>query len=291
MNRKPKILVCCTSVLLVAVAGAAAIYGIQIPYDEQSTHTKTTYTVSKDAETQTNEVISKIARKSEEVTNATSRIIASATPRAETSAAATSVPVSAAPEETTTTAIPKTEAETTTTTTVKPEESAETTTTTVTSSALPEEIIPTTYMKGNRQALKFSPEGLTSEDLHFEYNYDENGYYFPSSGISITYDDYYILCNCVALEYGANWVPEWEMALVCEVVFNRFHNWGYSSIRAVITAPNQFEGSPSYAGLDGYSSRVNSRVINAVNTYLAFPQYFNEGYTYFNGDGTWNYFR
>lgn len=144
--------------------------------------------------------------------------------------------------------------------------------------------------KGGRQAFKQYPAGVTDADLYYEYSWDENYYYFPMSGAQITVDDYYILCNCVALEYGADWVPEGEMALVAEVVLNRYNNWGYSSIRDVITAPNQFEGSGSYANIDGFSSRVNSRVINAVNTYLSFPQYFDEGYTSFRGDGTWNYF-
>lgn len=146
------------------------------------------------------------------------------------------------------------------------------------------------YMKGGRQALKLSPEGLTAEDLAYEYSWDAYYYYFPSSGYQITVDDYHILCNCVALEYGANWVPEWEMALVAEVIMNRYNTGRYGSIRDVIVAPYQFEHSDWYSGLDGFSNRVNDRVINAVNTYLAFPQYFNEGYTGFRGDGTWNYF-
>ena len=136
--------------------------------------------------------------------------------------------------------------------------------------------------------IKGYPEGL--EDSGYSYHWDDDYYYFDRSGIVISRDDYTILCNCVANEYGADWVPEWEMGLVAEVVFNRYNWWGYSSIRDVIVAPYQFEGSANYAYLDGFSYKVNDRVISAVNTYLSFPEYFNEGYTSFRGDGTWNWF-
>lgn len=141
------------------------------------------------------------------------------------------------------------------------------------------------------QYLKYRPEELSEEDLSYTYKHYDGLYYeFERSGYIITEDDYVILCNCVANEYGAAWVPEWEMGLVAEVVWNRFNDWGYDSLRSVITARSQFSGSSGYAGLDTFSSKVNDRVINAVNTYLSFPEYFSEGYHSFRGDGTWNYF-
>ena len=135
--------------------------------------------------------------------------------------------------------------------------------------------------------LKPDPENLS--ELKFDYEEEKNGYRFVQSGMFITKSDYIILCNCVAQEYGADWVPISEMALVAEVVFNTYA-WGYSSLYEDITYPNRFEGSETYSGLDHFSGKVNNRVIYAVNFYLSYPEYFNEGYTSFRGDGKWNYF-
>lgn len=136
--------------------------------------------------------------------------------------------------------------------------------------------------------VKGCPEGL--DDTSYTYHWDDDYYYFDRSGITISKDDYIILCNCVANEYGSNYINTWEMGLVAEVIFNRYYWWGYNSIRSVITAPNQFEGSGSYSGLDTFSYKVTDHVKNSVNTYLSFPEYFDEGYTSFRGDGRWNYF-
>lgn len=124
----------------------------------------------------------------------------------------------------------------------------------------------------------------------YEWVYTGEGYVFSPSGLVITKQDYVTLCNCVALEYGAEWVPEWEMALVCEVIYNRYKTGQYASIHDVIAQKGAFEHSEWYTGLDHFSGRVNDRVVNAVNLYLSYPGYFKEGYTCFRGDGTWNYF-
>ena len=143
------------------------------------------------------------------------------------------------------------------------------------------------YVNGYKY-VKGCPEEL--DDTHYSYHWDDDYYYFDRSGITISKDDYIILCNCVANEYGSNYINTWEMGLVAEVIFNRYYWWGYDSIRSVITAPNQFEGSSSYSGLDDFSYKVTDHVRNSVNTYLSFPEYFDEGYTSFRGDGRWNYF-
>lgn len=136
--------------------------------------------------------------------------------------------------------------------------------------------------------IKGCPEGL--EDTSYSWHEEGDEYVFDRSGMRITKSDYIILCNCTANEYGANWVPEWEMALVCEVVYNLYHIEGRESLYNCITVPQRFSGSWAYKDLDHFSSKVNDRVINAVNIYLSFPEYFNEGYTQFRGDGTWNWF-
>lgn len=123
-----------------------------------------------------------------------------------------------------------------------------------------------------------------------DYTYDGTGYVFSRTNMFVSEKDYIILCNCVANEYGSDSVPEWEMALVAEVIFNRVERFGYTSLYDSIVAPNAFEHSDQYADLDKFSPKVNDRVINAVNLYLSYPEYFQEGYMSFRGDDTWNYF-
>lgn len=119
---------------------------------------------------------------------------------------------------------------------------------------------------------------------------ERGGYVFDASGKFVTKSDYIVLCNCVANEYGSDEVPVWEMALVTEVIFNRYKSGDYASLWEVIAAPGQFEFSETYIHLDGFSHKVTNRVIEAVNLYLSYPKFFNEGYMEFRGDGTWNYF-
>lgn len=130
------------------------------------------------------------------------------------------------------------------------------------------------------------------EERYYEYSWDEEYLYFP--GMTISWADYYLVCNCVAREAGAHSISEYEKALVAEVIFNRWNNnLQYNpdaTLYGVITAPYQFDKSWEYADLDTFSGRVTEKVINAVNWYLAFPEDFDEGYTSFRGNGTYNYF-
>ena len=73
-------------------------------------------------------------------------------------------------------------------------------------------------------------------------------------------------------------------------MFFNVYEWGYDSLYDTIAYPNRFEGSESYIDLDDFSYKVNDRVIEAVNIYLSYPEYYQEGYTSFRGDGIWNYF-
>lgn len=127
-------------------------------------------------------------------------------------------------------------------------------------------------------------------EIEFDITEDENGLLFNRSGIYVTWKDYYVLCNCTANEYGANWVPVWEMALVPEVIFNIQARTGDPTIYDTVKPYPRFEGSEKYIELEEFYYKVNDRVIYAVNLYLAYPEYFNEGYYQFRGDGTWNYF-
>lgn len=116
----------------------------------------------------------------------------------------------------------------------------------------------------------------------------------PASGIpaGITEREYIMLCNVVGHEYGADFVPDAEKALVVEVIMNRVHSAQFpNSIHEVLTQRNQFSGIEYYVELETYSSMVTESVKRAVNLYFADPSQFAHGYLFFNGDGTRNYFR
>ena len=129
----------------------------------------------------------------------------------------------------------------------------------------------------------------------------ENGIrYYERTGMSISEQDYILLCNLVGHEYGSYYVPDWERALCVEVVHNRAINSG-TSYYDVITAPYQFSGSSSYANNtqfteydhqydEDFNGELSRRIQASVDFFFAFIDYFGEGYLYFSGDGSWNYF-
>lgn len=143
-----------------------------------------------------------------------------------------------------------------------------------------------------------------TNELDWSYESDDSYVYFPNKEnprFTLTWKDYYLLCNCVAHEYGADFVPEYDKALVAEVVMNRVQNayGGISkenpnAIYSVITARGQFSGSSGYANLNGFSRQVTQSTQDAVCMFLCHygdEGVFDEGYTGFWGDGTWNHFR
>ena len=114
----------------------------------------------------------------------------------------------------------------------------------------------------------------------------------PENAITVTDREYCMLCNVVGHEYGANWVPESEKALVVEVIMNRVNSSAFpNSIYDVLMQRNQFAGLEYLVNLDGMSGYVTDSVKAAVDLYLSDPTQFNHGYLYFNGDGYRNYFR
>lgn len=129
----------------------------------------------------------------------------------------------------------------------------------------------------------------------------ENGVrYYERTGMSISEQDYILLCNLVGHEYGSYYVPDWERALCVEVVHNRAINSG-TSYYDVITAPYQFSGSSSYVNNtqfteydhqydQDFNGELSRRIQASVDFFFAFIDYFGEGYLYFSGDGSWNYF-
>ena len=112
------------------------------------------------------------------------------------------------------------------------------------------------------------------------------------NAITVTDREYCMLCNVVGHEYGANWVPEADKALVVEVIMNRVNSPAFpNTIYDVLMQRNQFAGLESLVNMDGMSGYVTDSVKAAVDLYLADPTQFAHGYLYFNGDGYRNYFR
>lgn len=112
----------------------------------------------------------------------------------------------------------------------------------------------------------------------------------PELGVEdlpITSDEYILLCNIVAHEYGSDWVSTPEKAKVVDVVMTRVRD-GYAdgTIYGVLAQPYQFSGFyPSYE----YDSRVTQSCKDAVVYYFNHRDEF-PGYHSFWGDGTYNHF-
>ena len=109
------------------------------------------------------------------------------------------------------------------------------------------------------------------------------------NAITVTDEEYMMLCNLVGHEYGADWVDEYEKALVVEVVMNRVNSPLFpNTIYDVLVQPGQFVGS--YAYMNGYTYQVTDSVRRAVDLYLSDPTQFDHGYLSFWGDGYRNHF-
>ena len=197
---------------------------------------------------------------------------------------------------TTTTTMNTTRPETTTTvTTTSPKTTTDTTTSSATTTSVE---TTTTTVPTTTEAVTEPPEQETEppteENPTYEYSWyndEEGNMHFEPSGWVISNRDWVNLCNCVANEAGACWISEYDKALVCEVIFNRYNNWGYGSIYDTIAAPGQFSGSSAYIDLEGYSGKVSSQVESGVAFYCSWPEIFNHGYYFFYGDGYYNHFR
>lgn len=200
-----------------------------------------------------------------------------------TTAAATTVTAKS-----TTVTTSKTTAATTTDTSAT--KKIETTTTEAITTAAPAETVTETVPVATEAPVTTTPPAeeasepapLTdAEDLNTE-----------SFAISVTDREYIMLCNVVGHEYGSDWVPEAEKALVAEVVMNRVNSPQFpNSIYEVLVQPNQFTGLEYLIEMDHMSSYVTQSVRDAVDLYLSNPSQFQHGYLFFNGDGYRNYFR
>lgn len=191
----------------------------------------------------------------------------------------------------TTTTSTTSETTTTTTTTSTTSETTTTTTTTVEPTTAEEVFITEAEPTEEVQVEDVIEEDVPSEDEPADVPEEVVSEEEPQE-LPISESDFILLCNCVALEYGADWISVPEKALVVEVVMNRVNHSAYpNTIYGVISAPYQFSGSSSYLNLNTYSNRVTESVKEAVRYYFDHPEEFQHGYYGFWGDGHRNYFR
>ncbi|MBR4200370.1 MAG: cell wall hydrolase [Oscillospiraceae bacterium] len=110
--------------------------------------------------------------------------------------------------------------------------------------------------------------------------------------ISVTDREYIMLCNVVGHEYGADWVPTAEKALIAECIMNRVASPLFpNTVYDVLMQPGQFAGIEHLILMETMSSYVTQDVRDAVDLYLTHPEQFNHGYLFFSGDGYRSYFR
>ena len=110
--------------------------------------------------------------------------------------------------------------------------------------------------------------------------------------LTISEEDYILLCNAVGHEAGSNTISDYNKALVVEVLMNRVASPMFpNTIYDVLTQAGQFTGAWSYVGLGTFSSKVTQSVKDAVTLYFSEPESFTQGYLFFTGNGRENIFR
>lgn len=103
----------------------------------------------------------------------------------------------------------------------------------------------------------------------------------------ITDYEHVLLANCVANEYGSDWVSVYDKACVVAVVMNRVNSGKWpNTIESVLVQPDQFTG---YWASGYYWDKTTQSCKEAVDYYFCHQDEF-PYYTGFWGDGTYNHF-
>ncbi len=200
-------------------------------------------------------------------------------------------------EETTTT-----ESETTTTTTTAETETTTTTTTTMTTTTT---AATTTTTAATAAAIAASPvlmqESVSTEAPVTASTAPQTTQSSETAATSteparterpITDAEYIMICNVVGHEYGANWISEYDKALIVEVIMNRVNSPQFpDTVYGVLMQRGQFPGLSRLVNQGYFSSQVTDSVKKAVDLYFADPSQFRHGYLFYTGDGYRNYFR
>lgn len=175
----------------------------------------------------------------------------------------------------------------TNTTTVQVEST--TTTTAVTTTMMTQlEMMTTTIEEAVEEVVEVELTTVSNEQLEGETELSETTTKTYTSNLPITEYERILLCNLVGREYGSDWVSVYDKACVVAVVMNRVNSPQFpNTIYEVLTQPYQFSG---YLASDSYSYQVTDSVIESVNYYFSHQEEFGN-WLYFEGDGTYNYFR
>ena len=231
---------------------------------------------------------------------------AAATTSATTAKTTANTTISTTAETTARTETTTTEEETTTeesgTTTTEPETAATetTTTTTETTTTLPPETtaVTTTMTPITTKPVTQATEAHTEAASVTTAPQTESSTVTtvttapPAAARPITDAEYIMICNVVGHEYGANWVSEYDKALVVEVIMNRVNSPLFpNTVYDVLMQKGQFPGLSKLVNQGYFSSQVTESVKKAVDLYFADPSQFRHGYLFYTGDGYRNYFR
>ena len=159
----------------------------------------------------------------------------------------------------------------------------------------PEETEPSYEILAVTEAAELTelPEETTTETAETELSEEEETEPEAAEQTrTITDAEYIMICNVVGHEYGANWISEYDKALVVEVIMNRVYSSKFpNTVYGVLMQKGQFPGLSKLVNLGSFSRQVTPSVKAAVDLYFDQPERFQHGYLFYSGDGHRNYFR
>lgn len=143
----------------------------------------------------------------------------------------------------------------------------------------------TTVMTTMTSTPEMATSSITQIETESNFEYEEQ-----ITSIPVSEAERIALVNCVAHEYGSDWVSVYDKACVVATVMNRVYSTQFpDTVLEVLTQPGQFADSESYVYLGAYSYQVTDSCVEAVNYYFSHSDEFGS-YLYFEGNGTTNIF-
>lgn len=143
----------------------------------------------------------------------------------------------------------------------------------------------TTVMITMTSTPEMATSSITQTETESDFEYEEQ-----ITSIPVSEAERMALVNCVAHEYGSDWVSVYDKACVVATVMNRVYSSQFpDTVLEVLAQPGQFADSESYAYLGMYSYQVTDSCVEAVDYYFSHSDEFGS-YLYFEGNGTTNIF-
>lgn len=143
----------------------------------------------------------------------------------------------------------------------------------------------TTVMTTMTSTPEMATSSITQTDTESDFEYEEQ-----IASIPVSEAERIALVNCVAHEYGSDWVSVYDKGCVVATVMNRVYSAQFpDTVLGVLTQPGQFADSESYVYLGAYSYQVTDSCVEAVDYYFSHSDEFGS-YLYFEGNGTTNIF-